>query len=347
MQRITETRLFKLVTVAALIVGVMAAGLVGGRSSALAHEGEAQTFMIEAGALGVANAEALAFAPAVLQVHQGDTVMWHINSFHNVHFEESAAEFAIFPIVDGQPLPQLNPAVAFANIADGASYTGGDANTGLPEAGQIGTFSLVIDAPVGRYMYMCDIHLGMVGVIEVVADDVEIPSPAEVSAQGQQEMGEHLGQGYAALPELAAAAPLRSEDGVLNITAGSGGTGRTTVNLFSSPVGIITAGETVTWTNPADSVDPHFVNSTPYDPVSVPEIIPVEQPNGPPLLTLGPGFLGTTADGTTINAGDTFNSPFIMPGQSFSLMFADPGVYAYNCHIHPGMTGMIVVEAAA
>jgi plastocyanin len=346
MQRFTQGRLFKMATVFALILGVMAAGLWGGRGSALAHEAEPQTFMIETGALGASNVEVLAFAPAIVQVHQGDTVMWHINSFHNVHFEEQITEFAIFPIVDGQPLPQLNPAAAFPNIADGATYTGGDANTGLPQATNI-TFSLVIDAPVGRYMYLCDLHPGMVGVIEVVADDVAIPSPAEVSAQAMKEMGDHIGAGMAVLPQLVETAPVRSEDGVLNITVGSGGTGRSTVNLFSSPAGIIQAGETVTWTNPADSIEPHFVNSSPYDPVAVPEIVPVEQPDGPPIMTLGPGFLGTTADGAVIKTGDTFNSAFISPGTSFSLVFADPGVYHYNCHIHPGMQGMIVVEPAA
>jgi plastocyanin len=116
--------------------------------------------------------------------------------------------------------------------------------------------------------------------------------------------------------------------------------------VFSSPVGIIQAGETVTWTNPADSIEPHFVNSSPYDPVAVPEFVPMEQPDGPPIMALGPGFLGTTADGAVIKAGDTFNSTFIVPGASFSLVFDEAGVYHYNCHIHPGMTGMIVVEAA-
>jgi plastocyanin len=161
-----------------------------------------------------------------------------------------------------------------------------------------------------------------------------------------QEMGEHLGAGQAFVPQMTDA-PVRSEDGVLNIIVGSGGTGRSTVNLFSSPVGIIQAGDTVVWTNPADSIEAHFVNSTPYDPVAVPEIVPVEQPAGPPVLSMGPGFFGTTTDGAVIKAGDTFNSAFIVPGASFSLVFDEAGVYHYNCHIHPGMTGMIVVEAAA
>jgi len=348
MRRISESRLVRMAVICTLIVGVMAAGLAGGGKRVLAQETQPQTFMIEAGAVGFANAEALAFAPAVVQVHQGDTVMWHINGYHNVHFEEAAIEFAISPMVDGQPLPQINPAAALPTIEDGASYTGGDMNGGLPEVpGQTGTFSLVIDAPPGRYMYMCDVHPGMVGVIEVVAADVAIPSPAEVSKVEQQEMTEHLGAGYAALPELVANAPVQSEGGVLNITAGSGGTGRTTVNQFNSIVGIIQAGETVTWTNPADSVDPHFVNSTPYDPEALPDIVPQEQADGPPILAFGPGFLGTTSDGATINAGDSFNSPFINPGTSFSLTFAEPGVYPYNCHIHLGMNGVIVVEPQA
>lgn len=347
MQRFTQGRLFKMATVFALILGVMAAGLWGGRGSTLAHEGEHQTFMVMAGATSVANAEVLAFGPTVVKVHRGDTVMWHINSYHNVHFEDQPIEFAIFPLVDGKPLPQINPAAAFPSIASSSTYTGGDVNNGLPDAGGSDTFTLVIDAPVGRYMYMCDVHPGMVGVIEVVADDVEIPSPQEVIEQGRKELTDSLNVGYAAIPGIAANSAVKSENGVLNIIAGSGGTGRTTVNQFSSYVGIIQAGDTVTWTNPADSVDPHFVNSTPYDPAAVPDVIPQEQPNGPPVLAIGPGFMGTVTDGATIKAGDSFNSPFINPGTSFSLKFDDPGVYEYICHIHPGMQGVIVVEPKA
>ena len=37
----------------------------------------------------------------------------------------------------------------------------------------------------------------------------------------------------------------------------------------------------------------------------------------------------------------------IAPGESVSYVFAQPGVYPYACHLHPGMTGAIVVGDGA
>ena len=335
-------RLLKIGVVFALVLGVVAVGLLGGQRSTLAHEVEHQTFVIHAGAHGPGSVEVLAFAPTVVQVHQGDSVMWHIASFHNIHFEDQAAEFAIFPIVDGQPVPQINPDVAFPTIENGASFTGGSVNSGLP--GDDPIFSLVIDAPVGRYAYFCDIHPGMVGVIEVVADDVAIPSAGEVELEAEKEFGEQFNQAFAAQPGLAANAATQAVDGVLEVTLGSGDTGRATINQINSYTGIIQAGESVTWTNPSGSIEAHFINSLPYDEEALPDIIPQPQDDAPPVLSIGPGFLGTTPDGSVVNAGDSFNSAFINPGQSYTLTFNDPGVYMYFCHIHPGMNGVIVVQ---
>jgi plastocyanin len=276
--------------------------------------------------------------------------MWHISSFHNVHFEESPSDLIIAPIVDGKPVPQVNPAVGFPSFKNGDTYTGGDVNNGLPlgpDASPV--FSMVIDLPVGTYQYFCDVHAGMSGIIEVVEDSEAIPSPAEASAQGQQELDASLMAASGSAQQLAATARTESVDGVLNITLGTGGTGRAYVGAFAPSVGVIKAGEKVTWTNPADSIEPHFVNSLPFDAAYITDVIP--QPGAtadqPPVLAAGPGFLGTTQDGTTVAAGDSYNSTFILPGTSYSLVFKDAGIYAYLCHIHPGMNGVVIVQPAS
>ena len=48
-----------------------------------------------------------------------------------------------------------------------------------------------------------------------------------------------------------------------------------------------------------------------------------------------------------VGADGTFNSGFLMPGQSFTLRFPEPGVYSYVCFIHPGMQGTVVVTPAS
>jgi len=41
---------------------------------------------------------------------------------------------------------------------------------------------------------------------------------------------------------------------------------------------------------------------------------------------------------------DTFNSPQLNSGQSFSFTFTTAGSFDYSCSIHPSMTGKIIVE---
>ncbi len=344
MQSLGMRRLMKLGMVGALIVGVMAVGLWGNRSNRALAQDNSQTFMVYAGAFGAANVEVYGFAPSTIKVHRGDTIMWHIASFHNIHIGNEPASLITVTEVDGTPIPALNPAVGFPSVQNGAAYTGGDVNSGLPEGEVLtGTFSLVMDVEPGTYLYFCDIHPGMTGIIEVVADDVEIPNPAEAAAQGQAEMDEQINAAVGKSFELAGTAATEAVDGVFNVTVG-GSAGRASINLFNSALAMIHAGESVTWTVAADSVEGHFVNSTPYDPAAVPDIVPIMVEGQPPILSIGPGFLGTTPDGSEVKAGDSFNSPALAPGQSYTLTFTEPGVYAYNCHIHPGMTGVVIVQ---
>lgn len=344
MQSVDSGRLLKLAAVGVLILAVMAVGLMGNRANrAFAQDSEPQTYMVFAGEQGAGNIEILAFGPSELKVHQGDTVMWHITGAHNINFEEEMANLIIVPENGG---PQINPAIVLPTIENGGSYTGGPANSGLEFRVNLAlTFSLVMDAPPGRYTYFCDVHPGMVGVIEIVADDEEIPPPAEAHVTGIEELGNTFNNAVPVGVQMSTMGAMTSEDGVANIALGSAGTGRATVNLFAPSTVIIQAGEKVTWTNPADSVDIHFVDSLPYDPEQTPDVIPdMSDPSGPPIFNIGPGFSGTVPDGSTINDGDAYNSGFLVPGQSYTLTFADAGMYSFYCHIHPGMNGVVIVE---
>jgi plastocyanin len=37
----------------------------------------------------------------------------------------------------------------------------------------------------------------------------------------------------------------------------------------------------------------------------------------------------------------------ILPGQSFTLTFTEPGTYPYTCNLHPAMNGVVVVLPAS
>src|SRR5262245_19061130 len=146
-----------------------------------------------------------------------------------------------------------------------------------------------MDVKPGHYTYYCDVHTGMVGDVDVVADSEAIPSPAEAAEAGRNELGAFLNQGYAVAAQMSTTLPTASKDGKVEVSAGNGATGRATVEQFAPGTVIIQPGDTVTWTNPEDSVEVHFINSLPYDPAALPEAIPDK--STPPRLYLGPGFL--------------------------------------------------------
>jgi len=72
----------------------------------------------------------------------------------------------------------------------------------------------------------------------------------------------------------------------------------------------VSAGETVVWANVEDAM-PHNIAS---------------------------GSSGGA------NNGELFASPILMPGDSFSFTFAEPGEFQYICPLHPAMSGVIIVN---
>jgi plastocyanin len=43
------------------------------------------------------------------------------------------------------------------------------------------------------------------------------------------------------------------------------------------------------------------------------------------------------------DAGQLFESPYVMPGDGFSYTFTEAGEYPYFCPLHPTMIGVVVV----
>ncbi|MCI0713787.1 MAG: plastocyanin/azurin family copper-binding protein [Chloroflexi bacterium] len=354
-------QLFRWALPGALLLGVLAGVLIP-RIRAQAQEMEPQTYTVLAGDGTFFNTHVLAFAPQSLQVHRGDTIMWRITGgFHNVHFETQPSELVIAPEVDGEPLPQINPAWLFPSTVDGAVYEGGEANSGLsldPE-NPSWTFSLVMDVEPGIYPYFCDLHPGMLGTINVVDDETEIPGPEETLAVAVAELEMQSGLSVQSAMEALMQQPTFADDGSLLVSAGLQ-VGAAHVFDFFPSVAVIEAGQSVTWSVPDNSQEPHFVAWPPVPPGSEFEIVPQEA--GPPILALGENFYPSVESGSEIGNGDNFNSGALIPsigfgsqtftgeglaGPSYTLTFVEPGVYNYICFVHPGMTGAVVVMPPA
>lgn len=323
-----------------LLVG-LTAGVLTPRGSAWAQGVEPQTYTVLAGSSDLYNTAALAFGPQTLQVHRGDSVTWVLGGFHNIHFEQALSDLVIAPEVDGQPLPQFNPAILFPTIDNGAAYQGGDANSGIsldPTTPML-TFSLVMDVTPGSYGFFCDIHPGMVGLITVVDDSTPIPSPNEVLQKATAELAATNGAGVQAAIEASAQPPSLGDDGTLMISAGLQAGSAAVLNFFPS-VAVIDAGQGVTWTIPENSMEPHTITWPPLPPGS--EFTPIPQEGTRPILAVSENALPSES-GMDVSSGESFNSGILFAGQSYTLKFTEPGVYNYLCFLHPGMQGAIVV----
>lgn len=341
---VRNVRLFRWALAGALLVG-LCAGVLIPRITAQAQETEAQTYTVFAGAGNLYNTAVLAFGPQRIQVHRGDTVTWIIDGFHNIHFAPGPTELVIAPEVNGQPLPQMNPAVAFPSLESGAVFQGGDANSGIPldPANPMVAFSLVMDVVPGIYAYYCDIHPGMAAVIEVVDSATSIPSPTEALANGATELAVQGGQGVQAAMQTAMQTATETQDDVLQIQAGLQAGGAAVLDFFPSS-SLIDAGQSVTWTVPL-GMEPHTITWPMLPPGSEVTVIP--QDGGTPVLAFADAAFPSPESGTEIGTGDPFNSGILMPGQSFTLKFSEPGVYNYACFLHPGMQGTVVVMPAS
>ncbi len=327
-----------------LLMGMLT-GIFVPRFTAQAQEAEPQTYTVFAGSAAAFNTAVLAFAPQSLQIHRGDTVQWVISGLHNIHFSDTPAELIIAPDMNGQPLPQVNPVVAFPNVENGGIFQGGDANSGIPldPTNPTVAFSLVMDVEPGAYTYVCDIHPGMVGTITVVDAATAISAPAEVLAAGAADQAMNAGVGVQAAMEAAMQPPSGAENGVQQVKAGLQPSLAAVLQFFPA-ISVIQAGESVTWTVPP-GMEPHTVTWPPPPPGSDFKLIP--QDTGAPILAFGDAAFTSIASGAEIRTGDSFNSGMLDPGQSYTLRFTEPGIYHYICFLHPGMQGAVIVTPAS
>jgi plastocyanin len=92
--------------------------------------------------------------------------------------------------------------------------------------------------------------------------------------------------------------------------------------------GVITinAGDSINWT--VGGSEPHTVSF--LSGASIPE------PGSPETLLPVGGF--------NYNGTGHVSSGLIIPGMNYTLKFTEPGVYTYQCLIHPGMGGVVIVQ---
>jgi plastocyanin len=204
------------------------------------------------------------------------------------------------PTSDMHTCPSTVASALSLPVFDGSGYWSG----GL----EFGTVAVQLDPaiPSGTYPFFCTIHLGMGGVMEVVAAAESIASQAEVTAEGLTEQQAAVDRGETDAPVPEPSAPVKDafviagwDTPVLNI------------NRFEPAALVIKPGDTVTWTTEAS-----YVHKVTFAQLVDDEVIDSD-----------------------------FMSLFDVTAQTFSVRFPDPGIYEYVCSFHAAsMTGTVTVR---
>lgn len=302
----------------------------------------AQTLTISAGAESPGSDVQLnVFAPNQITINVGDTVTWKLDSteFHNIDFPTGTPVPAF---VEGGPDGAfINPLSAFprgGNTYDGSA----PASSGLMDKGE--TYSLTF-TKAGQFAYLCDIHPGMGGVINVVAPGQPADTQATIDAKRtSQVQGDLANKAISLIVSNVGELPA---EGVSAGVASGVQSGLVDVQRFFPRRLTIKAGDAVTWIWKTEDT-PHTVTFLAGSPA--PEVvIPQPQPAGPPRLQLNPMVVAPAGNAVDWDGGSYLNSGFLEPAQgrptpTFTVRFSTPGTYDYVCVLHAGMEGTVVVE---
>ena len=141
-----------------------------------------------------------AYYPDTLRVHRGDVVRFDYLGEHSVTFYPGGVRRDSLLVPD-EVEGQVRLEGVFASRDDCAFGVGaGDLppcvlsspdqllNAGASVANLEYVARIKVDLPPGTYPYFCVFHRGMRGEIEVVEQDEEIPTPAEVEAERQAQV---------------------------------------------------------------------------------------------------------------------------------------------------------------
>ena len=325
--------------VRATLVGALILGLL--LSVSFAGSAQAASTLNVGVGVGSGTVAGNVYAPGDVTILIGDSVKFTIESDepHSVTFGNGPAgmrpdEWPVAGLTGTVPPP---PGLA--------ALTGTYAGTGFLNTSLMfgkGANATVAFSAAGTFPFICVIHPGMSGTVNVVASGTTT-TPAEADAKATLTRNAILG----AVDSLEAAQTAQvteteRPDGTSswNIFTNSGqapapqpggGTGYLEIMRFVPPSLEIEAGDTVNWT----ALAPHTVTfpAAGQDPMTI-----------DPFTT--PPTTNATYDGTSL-----YNSAFLAAGPglptTFELTFPDAGTFKYVCALHQflGQTGTISVAA--
>lgn len=93
---------------------------------------------------------------------------------------------------------------------------------------------------------------------------------------------------------------------------------------------------------PAGWNNSHIQSNLYYDPDSIVVVIGV---NNTVVWKNNDTVIHTVYTYSVTSGAQSFQSPYISPGQTWNYTFTTPGTYKYYCSIHPWMAGEVIVKS--
>lgn len=290
--------------------------------------------------------QALAFLPAEIWIHAGDSISWNFAAAE-VHTVTMLSPDSIRPpFFIGCP-PGPPPGVT----PSGSSFTGSNCvNTG-PMVG--GTYTVGFPT-AGNFKVVCLFHEGMTGTVHVLPAGRSLPhSQAFYDGQAALERDHLLAAGDTdgdvdrLLVTSSTGFGHQVIAGAGRMTATPGGQSTLSIMRFMHPTIHVHVGGTVEWSND-DPVTPHTVTfgTEPADDATPSPNVTVDSD--------GAGHATITSPADNVHSGLILASALERPGtpqaavanSRFRVTFKHAGVYPYICALHDdlGMHGTVVVD---
>jgi len=300
----------------------------------------AQTWTVQVGGDDQANnTETMAYFPDPLIIHVGDTVNFQWAGVHTVTFNSFKPPLPLF--VPGPNPGELTAGPGFLPFGftdptkpimyDGTQQiSSGAPLTGPPEQMKMSmTFT-----KTGTFGYVCNIHPGMRGNIEVRETSATLTeTPAQAMQRGQSTLGALKGKIAADVQQVHG-----MDVGTVHTAAtGVGDNFGVSADVFVPGNVTVKRGDSVVWYWP----DPFNVHTVTFSSGTTPPdlIQPRPQPSGPPQLVF-PANVASPAGGGTYTGQGYVNSGLLTGNASYALTIdAPPGTYTYYCIIHGGPDG--------
>ncbi|HEV8469942.1 MAG TPA: plastocyanin/azurin family copper-binding protein [Candidatus Limnocylindria bacterium] len=309
------------------VAAACAALVVTAMFSTTAFAVSAHTWQIQVGSVGITGGafdgrSGNAFYPGKIAAHAGDTVAFNFTGPHTVTFNRP----------DGTPVLALFPPAGGTALNTPGQFV----NSGFVPAG---TFALTLGAslPAGSYKFICSLHLGMKGVIEVLPASANLPkTDADYAAEASREVARDL----QSATEAAERAGKWVGDHPRTVLAGAGTRRVTNLRFYPSTI-TIHAGESIMFLKTKDPTEPHTATFG-TEPAN-----PFAPAGGPPFVFSGSNSVSTGAMLTKKQYAFYIGGAIGVPSavRRDEIKFTTPGTYQYICAFHDeaGMRATVVV----